>query len=146
MKYKVDKNTSKSAYLQIYEQLRKDVVDGIYPYGARLPSKRMIAGEDHTWRILRGHSLGIGYACAYIERAEHSMAEIAAGKSGIFVEKPIEFILTYKAFKPADQPRRDKASQSRQPSREHLPNVNFHFCRCFCDIGGHIFGKINQFS
>lgn len=46
MKYYVDKNIRKTAYLQLYEQLKKDIVSGAYSYGSKLPSKRILAEES----------------------------------------------------------------------------------------------------
>lgn len=45
MKYYVDKNVRRTAYLQLYEQLKKDIVTGVYGYGSKLPSKRILADE-----------------------------------------------------------------------------------------------------
>ena len=36
MRYKIDKNSKVSAYLQLYYQLRRDITHGAYPYGMRL--------------------------------------------------------------------------------------------------------------
>ena len=41
MKYKIDKHTH-PIYLQIYNQLKDDIVKGNYPYNAKLPSKRCL--------------------------------------------------------------------------------------------------------
>ena len=30
-------------YIQLYEKLRKEIADGVYPYGSRFPSKRITA-------------------------------------------------------------------------------------------------------
>ena len=45
MNYKIDLTLHTPAYLQLYRQLRADIVDGEYPFGARLPSKRLISEE-----------------------------------------------------------------------------------------------------
>lgn len=45
MKYYVDKNIHLTVYLQLYEQLKKDIVSGVYGYGSKLPSKRILADE-----------------------------------------------------------------------------------------------------
>ena len=45
MKYAVDKHADKPAYLQLYEQLRNDIITGAIEPGARLPSKRLLAEE-----------------------------------------------------------------------------------------------------
>ena len=39
MNYKIDFNSKKPIYLQLYEQVRKDIIDGVYPYKSKLPSK-----------------------------------------------------------------------------------------------------------
>jgi AraC-like DNA-binding protein len=45
MRYHIEQSGGKSAYMQLYEQLRKDIVSGSYTYGAKLPSKRLLAEE-----------------------------------------------------------------------------------------------------
>ena len=45
MNYVIVKNGAESAYLQVYRQLREDIVSGAIPNGMRLPSKRMLAEE-----------------------------------------------------------------------------------------------------
>ena len=47
MKYIIDKTKGK-AYLQIYEQLKNDIVNVTYPFNAKLPSKRILAEEIGT--------------------------------------------------------------------------------------------------
>lgn len=43
MKYTVEKKSGKPAYVQIYNQLRQDIISGVLPKGAKLPSKRALA-------------------------------------------------------------------------------------------------------
>ena len=45
MKYRIEKGAGRPAYLQLYDQLKRDIVGGLYPYGVRLPSKRLLAAE-----------------------------------------------------------------------------------------------------
>ena len=60
MKYQVEKHGAESAYLQLYRQLRQDIVDGTVPRGRRLPSKRLLAEElelsvitvEHAYALL----------------------------------------------------------------------------------------------
>ena len=60
MNYHIRNDISKSAYLQLYEQLRRDITAGLFPYGTKLPSKRLLAEElgisvitvEHTYSIL----------------------------------------------------------------------------------------------
>ena len=60
MKYRTDKTEGEKAYLQLYRQLKSDIVAGLYPIGSKLPSKRLLAEEsgvsvitvEHTYRLL----------------------------------------------------------------------------------------------
>jgi len=60
MKYTVKENSGRAAYLQIYDQLRQDIIEGILPQGTKLPSKRFLATElgvsvitvEHAYALL----------------------------------------------------------------------------------------------
>lgn len=60
MKYTVDKSGQDPAYMQIYRQLREDILSQSLPAGVRLPSKRLLAGElgvsvitvEHAYALL----------------------------------------------------------------------------------------------
>ena len=39
MRYSIDRNSKQPAYMQLYLQMREDIVTGAYPYGTKLPSK-----------------------------------------------------------------------------------------------------------
>ena len=66
MKYSIDKTAGKPAYLQLYLQLRQDILDGGLPEGAKLPSKRTLASELGLSVITVEHALALladeGYA------------------------------------------------------------------------------------
>lgn len=66
MKYQIDRASGESAYLQLYRQLREDVVSGVLPRGSRLPSKRQLAAELGLSLITVEHALSLlideGYA------------------------------------------------------------------------------------
>ena len=72
MKYVINDKASTSAYLQLYIQLRKDITDGVYAFGSKLPSKRTVATEvgvstvtvEHAYELLRDEG--------YIESRERS--------------------------------------------------------------------------
>ncbi len=72
MKYHIDESNSKAAYLQLYEQLRKDIVDGVFAYGTKLPSKRIMAEETGLSVITIQHSYGILCDEGYIETRQRS--------------------------------------------------------------------------
>lgn len=68
MNYRIDKDLNTPAYLQLYRQLRADIVDGLYPYRSRLPSKRLVAEELGVSTITVEHAYALlcdeGYATA----------------------------------------------------------------------------------
>ena len=71
MKYSV-KETSKPIYLQLYEQIRKDIVNKVYPFGSKLPSKRTVAEEVGVSVITVEHAYGLLAEEGYIESRERS--------------------------------------------------------------------------
>lgn len=72
MKYYITEENSKAAYLQLYEQLRKDIVSGIYAYGTKLPSKRILAEETGVSVITVQHSYAILCDEGYVESRQRS--------------------------------------------------------------------------
>jgi len=76
MNYNITKNGGSPAYLQLYTQLRRDIVDGVYPTGSRLPSKRLLSQELELSVITVEH--------AYALLCEEGYAE-ARERSGFFV-------------------------------------------------------------
>ncbi|MBR4910740.1 MAG: PLP-dependent aminotransferase family protein [Clostridia bacterium] len=68
MKYTVDKNIKKPAYIQLYENIRKDITSGVLPFGGRLPSKRLVSEEIGVSIITVEHAYSLlideGYAVA----------------------------------------------------------------------------------
>lgn len=71
MKYTIDKQNGK-AYLQIYEQIKADIVNGIYSYGAKLPSKRLLAEETDVSVITVEHAYSLLFEEGYIDTRERS--------------------------------------------------------------------------
>lgn len=58
--------------MQLYEQLRTDIINSVYKYGDKLPSKRLLAEETHTSIITVEHAYGILCDEGYIESKERS--------------------------------------------------------------------------
>ncbi len=58
--------------MQIYEQLRTDIINSVYKYGDRLPSKRILAEETLTSVITVEHAYAILCDEGYIESKERS--------------------------------------------------------------------------
>ena len=76
MNYNVTKSGGSPAYLQLYTQLRRDIVAGVYAAGSRLPSKRLLSQELGISVITVEH--------AYALLCEEGYAE-ARERSGFFV-------------------------------------------------------------
>ena len=71
MKYTIDKNKGK-AYIQIYEQLKNDIITGAYKLGSKLMSKRLLAEEMGVSVITIEHAYSLLYEEGYIEARERS--------------------------------------------------------------------------
>lgn len=89
MNYRIQADLPKSAYLQLYEQLRRDIVGGLYPYGTRLPSKRLIADELGISLITVEHAYAILCDEGYVEARQRS-GYYAAYRRGDFLSFPEE--------------------------------------------------------
>ena len=76
MKYQIQKHSGLSAYLQLYRQLRQDIVSGLLPLGAKLPSKRSFAEGLGVSVITVEHALELLCDEGYVE---------ARPRSGFFV-------------------------------------------------------------
>ena len=67
MRYITEKGGS-PIYLQLYRQIRDDIVAGVYPYGSKLPSKRTLADESGISTVTVEHAYALlcdeGYARA----------------------------------------------------------------------------------
>lgn len=72
MKYSIDKKSRIPAYLQLYNQIRKDITDGIYTFGNKLPSKRTVATETSVSTITVEHAYDLLRDEGYIEPKERS--------------------------------------------------------------------------
>lgn len=63
-------------YLKLYEEVRDDIVEGVYPYGTKLPSKRVMADRKQLSVITVTHAYELLAEEGYIAAKE---------KSGYFV-------------------------------------------------------------
>lgn len=69
MKYTLS-SSSRPAYLQLYEQLREDIIEGNFSYGSRLPSKRLLSEELGISVITAEHALALLCEEGYAESRE----------------------------------------------------------------------------
>ena len=70
MRYKIDDKSSLSAYMQLYTMIKEDITCGIYEYGSKLPSKRLLAEETGVSVITTEHAYSILCDEGYIEAKE----------------------------------------------------------------------------
>lgn len=72
MQYTIEKGNSTPAYLQLYYQLRDDIIKGIYPPLSKLPSKRLLAQEVGISTITVAHAYELLCDEGYAEARERS--------------------------------------------------------------------------
>ena len=72
MNYKIHTNSNIPAYIQLYEYFRDDIVQGVYPYKSKLPSKRTTCFETGLSAITVEHSYDLLIQEGYIESVERS--------------------------------------------------------------------------
>lgn len=72
MKYVTKKEEAVPAYLQLYRQLREDIVQNIYPFETRLPSKRLLADETNVSIITVEHAYALLCEEGYVESRPRS--------------------------------------------------------------------------
>ena len=71
MKYRIDKE-DRPVYLQLYKQIRDDIIAENYPYNTKLPSKRSLAEETGVSTITVEHAYGLLCDEGYVEARERS--------------------------------------------------------------------------
>lgn len=72
MKYVIKKKDPAPAYLQLYRQLRDDIIQTVYPFGTKLPSKRLLADETNASIITIEHAYALLCEEGYAESKERS--------------------------------------------------------------------------
>lgn len=87
MKYSIDHKTVKPAYLQLYEQIRKDITDKKILFGEKLPSKRLASEELGISIITVEHAYSLLYDEGYISSKERSGYFVAYSENAGF-QKP----------------------------------------------------------
>lgn len=100
MKYTIQKG-GHPAYLQLYQQLRDDILSAVYPFAGRLPSKRLLADELGISTITIEHAYALLCEEGYVEARE---------RSGYFVI--FQQADGFAASAPELRPRMDRAAPS----------------------------------
>ena len=90
MKYTIDRGARESAYLQLYRQLKQDIVEGLYPLGAKLPSKRQLSAELGLSVITVEHAFSLLVDEGYAEARQRSGVFAAFGGSAAVPRASLE--------------------------------------------------------
>lgn len=72
MNYKIKKEKNSPAYLKLYKQFRDNIINNIYPYNCKLPSKRTAADETGVSTVTVEHAYALLIDEGYIESRERS--------------------------------------------------------------------------
>ena len=72
MNYPVDKKEAKPAYIQLYRQLVRDIMAGVYKYGDKIPSKRTLAADTGLSVITVEHAMTLLSEEGYVETRPRS--------------------------------------------------------------------------
>jgi len=79
MNYLIERGGDVPAYMQLYRELRADILSGAIPLGAKLPSKRTLAEELGLSLITVEHAFALLADEGYIETRQRSGAYAAFG-------------------------------------------------------------------
>lgn len=90
MNYHIERGGAQSAYLQLYQRLRDDIVSGAYPHGARLPSKRQLAEDNGLSLVTVEHAYAILCDEGYLEPRQRSGYYVAYRAGDCFPGTPLE--------------------------------------------------------
>ena len=72
MNIKIDLTITKPIYLQLYEEFKKEIVNGAYKRGDKLPSKRTVAQDTGVSVISVEHAYGLLCDEGYLESRQRS--------------------------------------------------------------------------
>ena len=106
MKYAVHPGAHESAYLQLYRQVRANIVSGAYPAGTKLPSKRDLARDAGVSLATVEHAYAILCDEGYLEPRE---------RSGYFVSYHAPAFSPAAAFPPAAAAAHPRANEDLFP-------------------------------
>ena len=72
MRYVINNSVKIPAYIQLYEQVRDDIIKEVYRYNTKLPSKRLVAEELGVSTVTVEHAYALLSDEGYIEPRERS--------------------------------------------------------------------------
>lgn len=84
-----DTNKRSLAYIKLYQYLRQQIMSGVYPYGSKIPSKRLLAADQGVSVITVQHALAL---------LEDEGFLLAKERSGYYVSYKASEFLTSEGF------------------------------------------------
>lgn len=91
----LDKQNKLPAYLQLYMCLRDDIVNGIYPLGSKLPSKRVLSSDTGVSSITVEHAYDLLCDEGYVESRQRSGYYVVfRSDDGFAASAPKDLLLT----------------------------------------------------
>ena len=72
MNVRIDRNSKTAAYLQLYGQIKEDIISGVFKYNRKLPSKRTVAEEAEVSIVTVEHAYALLCDEGYVESRERS--------------------------------------------------------------------------
>lgn len=120
MKYKIERASTVPAYLQLYHQIRKDITEGAYRLGDKLPSKRILAEETGISVITVEHSYDLLTEEGYIESRERS-GYFAAYREGDLFSVPLESETAQETHEDPGRDERFEIREAAEDRREAFP-------------------------
>lgn len=111
MNYHITKDTNKPVYLQLYESLKQDIITGMFPYGSKMPSKRMLAEECMVSVITVQHAYEILCEEGYLEGRQRS--------GYLVIYKDSDFLSSVEAATEADDQYRAAENDEKAAEKGH---------------------------
>lgn len=91
----MNKKSNETSYLKLYKHIKKDIVDGVYPYNTKIPSKRTMAAQSGVSVISVEHAYDLLRDEGYIRSVEKSGYFVSFRDSDGFSSFPEENISSF---------------------------------------------------
>lgn len=111
MKNENQNGRKEAAYIKLYQELVQDIVSGVYAYGTKIPSKRVLADKKDVSVITVDHALELLNEEGYVQSKE---------RSGVYVVYKDEDFLEHQR---KDAQVMSSAAKEKHPGREKVDDL-----------------------
>jgi len=133
MKYHIERKSGTAAYIQIYRQLKQDIVSGLIPKGSKLPSKRRMAEELGVSLITVEQAYSLLIDEGYVSSRERSGYFSDFGGAGANISRnSIELMSVSASEPPEDFPFSVLAKTMRKVLSEQESRILIKSPNCGC--------------